>query len=203
MLQFFDAVRDDEGVDTVTEGFSVAVAVISLRCVDANDDNFADDVKSDTDDCEGNDVIANDIDALFVVFAVDNNGDDESDVNVIDDVLSDDVDFHSDNAADDVNASANDDGVADAESAAIKTLAVAVAVAVTLVNSGSDSMSVDSEAEPELFCASEFESEFESEAKVEAEVEPEPELEGEAVAELFPRRYRRKRPRLCFFFGLG
>lgn len=203
MLQFFDAVRDDEGVDTVTEGFSVAVAVISLRCVDANDDNFADDVKSDTDDCEGNDVIANDIDALFVVFAVDNNGDDESDVNVIDDVLSDDVDSNSDNAADDVNAPANDDGVADAESAAIKTLALAVAVAVTLVISGSDSMSIDSEAEPELFCASEFESEFESEAKVEAEVEPEPELEGEAVAELFPRRYRRKRPRLCFFFGLG
>lgn len=195
MLQFFDAVRDDEGVDTVTEGFSVAVAVISLRCVDANDDNFADDVKSDTDDCEGNDVIANDIDALFVVFAVDNNGDDESDVNVIDDVLSDDVDSNSDNAADDVNAPADDDGVADAESA-MKTLAVAVAV--TLVNSGSDSMSVDSEAEPELFC----ESEFESEAKVEAEVEPEPELEGEAVAKLFPRRYRRKRPRLCFFFGL-
>lgn len=189
MLQFFDAVRDDEGVDTVTEGFSVAVAVISLRCVDA------DDVKSDTDDCEGNDVIANDIDALFVEFAVDNNGDDESDVNVIDDALSDDVDSNSDNAADDVNAPADDDGVADAESA-MKTLAVAVAV--TLVNSGSDSMSVDSEAEPELFC----ESEFESEAKVEAEVEPEPELEGEAVAKLFPRRYRRKRPRLCFFFGL-
>lgn len=187
MLQFFDAVRDDEAVDTVTEGFSVAVAVISLRCVDANDDNFADDVKSDTDDCEGNDIIANDIDALFVEFAVDNNGDDESGVNVIDDVLSGDVDSNSDNAADDVNAPADDDGVADAESA--KTLAVAVAVAVTLVNSGSDSMSVDSEAEPELFCASEFESEFESEAKVEAEVEP--------------RRYRRKRPRLCFFFWLG
>lgn len=186
MLQFFDAVRDDEGVDTVTEGFSVAVAVISLRCVDANDDNLADDVKSDTDDCEGNDVIANDIDALFVEFAVDNNGDDESDVNVIDDVLSDDVDSNSDNAADDLNAPADDDGVADAESA-MKTLAVFVAV--TLVNSGSDSMSVDSEAEPRLFCASEF--------------EPEPELEGEAVAELFPRRYRRKRPRLCFFFGLG
>lgn len=203
MLQFFDAVRDDKGVDTVTEGFSVAVAVISLRCVDANDDNFADDVKSDTDDREGNDVIANDIDALFVEFAVDNNGDDESSVNIIDDVLSDDVDSNSDNAADDVNAPANDDGVADAESAAIKTLALAVAVAVTLVISGSDSMSIDSEAEPELFCASELESEFESEAKVEAEVEPEPELEGEFVAELLPRRYRRKRPRLCFFFGLG
>lgn len=191
MLQFFDAVRDDEAVDTVTEGFSVAVAVISLRCVDANDDNFADDVKSDTDDCEGNDIIANDIDALFVEFAVDNNGDDESGVNVIDDVLSGDVDSNSDNAADDANAPADDDGVADAESA-MKTLAVAVAVAVTLVNSGSDSMSVDSEAEPELFCASDFcafESEFESEAKVEAEVEP--------------RRYRRKRPRLCFFFWLG
>lgn len=176
MPQFFDALRDNEGVDTVTEGFSVAVAVISLRCVDANNDNFADDVKSDTDDCEGNDIIANDIDALFVEFAVDNNGDDESGVNVIDDVLSGDVDSNSDNAADDVNAPADDDGVADAESA-MKTLAVAVAVAVTLVNSGS-------EAEPELF-------------------EPEPELDDEAEADLFPRRYRRKRPRLGFFFGLG
>lgn len=174
MPQFFDAVRDNEGVDTVTEGFSVAVSVISLCCVDANDDNVADDVNSDTDDCKGNDVIANDIDALVVEFAVDNNDEDEFDVNVIDDVLCDDVDSNSDNASDDVIAPADDDGVADAESA-MKTLAVFVAV--TLVNSGS-------EAEPELF-------------------ESEPELDDEAEAERFPRRYRRKRPRLGFFFGLG
>ena len=191
MLLFFDVVRDDEGVDTAADGFIVTVAVINLRFVDGSDDKAVNDVNSDADDCDGKGVMANDVDVVVVEFVVDNNGDDKTDVNVIDDVLSDDVDFNAVNAADgvsgsadDVNASADDDGAADVE-IAVKTLAVAV----NLANSESGSVSVDCEVDPE--------------PEPESEPDPEPERDRELEPELLPRRYRRKPRRLCFGFGLG
>lgn len=141
MLLFFDAVRDDEGIDTTADGSSVAVPVINLRWVDVNDDNAADDVNGDADDCDGDDVMANDdVNAVAVVFVVDNNGDDETGINVIDDVLTGDIDSNADNAAEEVNAPANDNGVADIE---IVENTFVVVVAVTLAG--------DSESESELW----------------------------------------------------
>ena len=107
MLLFFDAVRDNDGVDTAADGSSVA----------DNDDNVADDVNGNADDCDGNDFVAKDVNAVVVglvfvvVFVVDDNGDNETGVSVIDDVLSDVIDSNVANADDDVSASADDDGV--------------------------------------------------------------------------------------------
>ena len=162
MLLLFDAVGDDEGVDTAADGFSVTVAVINLRFVDVSDDKAVNGVNWDADDCDGKGVMGNDVDVVVFEFVVDKNGDDKTDVNVIDDVLSDDVDFNAENAADgvsvsadDINASADDDEDANVE------ITLAVVVAVTFANSESGSVFVDCEVD------------------LESESEPEPERDRE------------------------
>ena len=125
MLLFFDAVRDVAGVASPADRFFVTVAVGSLCCVDVNDDNAADDGNDDADDCDGDDDMASDVvNAAVVVFVVvDDNGDDETGVNAIADVFNDDMDSDADSCADEVDAPADDDGVANVE-IAVKTLAV-------------------------------------------------------------------------------
>ena len=221
MLLLFDAVGDDEGVDTAADGFSVTVAVINLRFVDVSDDKAVNGVNWDADDCDGKGVMGNDVDVVVFEFVVDKNGDDKTDVNVIDDVLSDDVDFNAENAADgvsvsadDINASADDDEDANVE------ITLAVVVAVTFANSESGSVFVDcevdleSESEPEPERDRELDNAADGvsgsadddgvadvEITLESESESESKFEPGLERDLLPRRYRRKPRRL--YFGLG
>ena len=219
MLLFFDAVGDDEGVDTAADGFNVTVAVIDLRFFDVSDDKAVNGVNWDVDDCDGKGVMANDVDVVVVEFVVDKNGDDKTDVNVIDDVLSDDVDFNAGNAADgvsasvdDVNASADDDEDANVE------ITLAMVVAVTFANSESGSVFVDCETESEPEPEPERDRELDNaadgvsgsadddgvadvEITLESESESESKFEPGLERDLLPRRYRRKPRRL--YFGLG
>ena len=185
MLQFFDAVRDEKGVDTAADDFSVAVTVINIRCVDVNDDNAAHDVNSNADDCDGNGVMANDVDVDVVVveFVFDKDDDDETRVNVINDVLSD-MNSNADNAVEDANASADDDGVDEVE-IAVKTSAVVEAV--TWGNCEYDALSADCNPEPEP------ESELKSEPEPGPGPEPEPEPEPGPELEPCLRRFWRRR----------
>ena len=193
MLQFFDAVRDEKGVDTAADDFSVAVTVINIRCVEVNDDNAADDVNSNADNCDGNGAMANDVDVVVVEFVFDNDDDNETRVNVINDVLSD-MNSNADNAVEDASASADADGIADVE-IAVKTSAVVETV--TCDNCEYDAISADCnpDPEPESELKSESEPEPEPGPEPRPEPRPEPEPEPEPGPELEPclRRFWRRR----------